>query len=143
MRTNHNVLQGGATSASWKQEHIMKTNVQKTLAQFIRDGASSRMAMAPKPAGETLVLRDSRHVHLQQARGWTVRALAGSVWIVQDGDIRDVVLNAGDSVTLDRDGPAMFSAFGEARVWVSRNGTGRCPAQPQVPRSAPANAAFA
>ena len=105
----------------------MKAYVQKTLARLTRhhhDGLSSHLAMDLDPAGETLILRDAQHLQLHGAHGWTVHALAGAVWITQDGDIRDVVLQAGDSFVLDRDGPALFSALREARICLVRD-TGR------------------
>lgn len=111
----------------------MLTKVHKTVAHIAhhhRDGATSHAALELNPAGEILALRPSQHMHLPQARGWTVRALDGAVWIAQDGDIRDVVLEAGDCVVLDRDTPALFSPLGEARISLSRE-TGRCTSQRQ------------
>lgn len=71
------------------------------------------------PCGRTHHLQGAQHLRLDDAAGSTVRAIAGSVWITQDGDIRDIVLNAGDSFTLDRDGMALLSPLGEARFSVT------------------------
>jgi hypothetical protein len=71
------------------------------------------------PAGSMLCLRDRQHVNLRDASGWTVKALAGSVWITQEGDNRDIALEAGESFTVDRDGSTLVSPFGEARICVS------------------------
>jgi hypothetical protein len=71
------------------------------------------------PAGSLLYLRDRQHVNMQDAAGWTVKALTGSVWITQEGDNRDIALNAGESFTVDRDGSTLVSPFGEARICVS------------------------
>jgi hypothetical protein len=124
----------------------MQAKVHKTVAHIAhhhRDGATSRAALELNPAGEILSLRASQHMHLPQARGWTVRALAGAVWIAQDGDIRDVVLEAGDCIELDRDAPALFSPIGEARISLSRE-TGRCTsARPATALPATPRAAFA
>jgi hypothetical protein len=106
----------------------MQAKVHKTVAQIAhhhRDGATSHAIQELNPAGEILSLRASQHMHLPNAHGWTVRALAGAVWISQDGDIRDVVLEAGDCIVLDRDAPALFSPLGEARISLS-HGNGRC-----------------
>ncbi|HYD97682.1 MAG TPA: DUF2917 domain-containing protein [Noviherbaspirillum sp.] len=125
----------------------MQANAHKArapIAHFARrhsGGTVSDAAMELNPAGDTLLLRGSQHLRLEHAHGWTVRALAGAVWIVQDGDIRDIVLEAGDSVLLDRDAPATFSAFGEARLCIARDAN-RCqpqrviPAAPALPASA-------
>ena len=124
----------------------MQAKVQKTLAHIAHhhhDGATSHAAMELNPNGEILSLRATQHMHLPDARGWTVRALAGAVWIAQDGDIRDVVLEAGDCMVLDRDSPALLSPLGEARISLVRD-TGRSTIQRQtVAIPAAARAAFA
>jgi hypothetical protein len=48
--------------------------------------------------------------------GETIRCDAGSLWITQDGDPRDVVLDAGDSFETDRDGSVTISAFAESVI---------------------------
>ena len=88
------------------------------------------------PSGQTLRLTEGEHLRLR-ARGWTVRVMAGTVWMVQDGDIRDVILAAGDSIALDRDGPALLSAFGDTRLCIARD-AGRCaPVRDVVPAAHP------
>lgn len=112
----------------------MQAKVHKTVAHIAhqqRDGATSHAALELNPAGEILSLHATQHMHLPQARGWTVRALDGAVWIAQDGDIRDVVLEAGDCIVLDRDTPALFSPLGETRISLARD-TGRCTSQRQA-----------
>jgi hypothetical protein len=71
------------------------------------------------PAGETVRLRRREHLNLDGAAGWVVTVLSGSAWVTQDGDIRDVVLEAGQSMTLDRNGPAIISPFGDTCVRLS------------------------
>jgi hypothetical protein len=68
-----------------------------------------------------LHLRDRQHVNMQDASGWTVKALAGSVWITQEGDNRDIALNPGESFTVERDGSTLVSPFGNARICVSHD----------------------
>lgn len=68
------------------------------------------------PAGQIIALNTAHAAHVNNAAGWTVRALEGSVWITQDGDIRDVVIGAGQTFVLDRNVTALLSAFGNARV---------------------------
>lgn len=116
----------------------MQPKVQQTFAHIARhhlNGTSSRAAVELNPAGEVLSLAPSQHMHLPAARGWIVRALAGTVWIAQDGDIRDVVLEAGDSIVLDRDGPALFSPLNEARISLAR-ASGRCATRDKAAASA-------
>lgn len=44
-----------------------------------------------------------------------VACLSGSIWITQDGDLRDIVLGAGESFDLDRPGDALISALDDSR----------------------------
>lgn len=100
----------------------MKASVHKTTARIDHrhsDGATSRVVMEIPANGEILMLRGRQHVRLHDAKGWTIRALGGAVWITQDGDLRDVVLEAGDSFTADR-ADVLMSPFGEARVCIAR-----------------------
>ena len=50
-------------------------------------------------------------------RGLEIASHRGRVWITQDGDPRDVVIAAGESHALDRDGPVHVQALDAA--WVS------------------------
>lgn len=74
------------------------------------------------PRGKTIHLRDAQHLRLQDAAGCTIRSFRGSVWITQDGDIRDIVLQSGEAVTLDRNGTALLSPLGEACIGLSDAG---------------------
>jgi len=94
-----------------QRENAMNATVHKTL-----DSDAAPVAQRLDPAGQILALNATHAAHLNDARGWTVRALDGSVWITQDGDIRDVVISAGQSFVLDRNTPALLSAFGKARI---------------------------
>ena len=63
-----------------------------------------------------LQLARSRHVQVIDGRGSSMRCLAGSVWVTQEGDPRDIVLAAGDAFTLDRDGVAIVYATSDAAI---------------------------
>jgi Protein of unknown function (DUF2917) len=62
-----------------------------------------------------------RHaVHrLDDARGWLVTCLAGSLWLTQQGDRRDLVLEAGDEAVVERDGLTLIAALDDARFVLS------------------------
>lgn len=49
--------------------------------------------------------------------GLRIASQRGRVWITQDGDPRDVVIDSGESHALDRDGPVYLQALDAA--WVS------------------------
>lgn len=97
-------------------------------AHFLRNFVSGHRATqhvpAPQlPAGSTagngaIHLKRHQHFHMHAECGSTVHAMAGTVWITQDGDLRDIVLEAGESFVLDRDREALLSSLddGEAQV---------------------------
>jgi hypothetical protein len=53
---------------------------------------------------------------LDEARGAWVHCRSGSVWVTQEGDRRDVVLEPGESILIERDGTAVVSAVRDASV---------------------------
>lgn len=63
------------------------------------------------PRGATLRVADGRaHV---------VAVFEGQVWLTQDGDPRDVILEAGDSFAFDSPGLVLVQAFRGSRLLVS------------------------
>lgn len=76
------------------------------------------MNLVSHPAPTRLAHR--KVLDLRDRTGDRVECLDGSVWITQDGDPRDVVLDAGESFTLDRPGTALVYALEDARVVVQR-----------------------
>lgn len=59
-----------------------------------------------------------RSLRLRDAAGRTVTCHVGTVWITQEGDPRDVFLQAGERCTLDRPGTALICAVkGMEDIW--------------------------
>jgi hypothetical protein len=56
---------------------------------------------------------------LQDARGSLVLCLSGTLWLTQQGDPRDIVLEAGDEGRIDQDGLSILSALSDARFVLS------------------------
>ena len=63
-------------------------------------------------------LRKGEALHLHHALGQRVEALDGRLWLTMDGDLRDIVLDAGEGFTVDRDTDVLLSAISDARVVV-------------------------
>ena len=59
-------------------------------------------------------------LELDDAEGELIEAIEGILWITQDADPRDVILEPGQSFTVDRPGLTLVSALSDARLRVSR-----------------------
>jgi hypothetical protein len=66
-----------------------------------------------------LALSHGDVVELPDARGTTLRIGRGSVWLTQERDARDVVLMAGDTWTVERDGLTVAEARGETALAIA------------------------
>jgi hypothetical protein len=58
-------------------------------------------------------------VRIRNGNCVTVAVERGTAWLTQDGDRRDVVLEAGGSFRLDREGVAVVSAHAAAEITVT------------------------
>ncbi len=63
-------------------------------------------------------LRSGEALHLRHALGQRIEALSGRVWITMDGDLRDIVLDAGEGFTVDRSSDVLLSAMSDAQLVV-------------------------
>ena len=66
-----------------------------------------------------VLLAKGQTLSLAEAAGVRVASQSGVVWITQDGDPRDIVLSAGDSVVLDRSTPTIVQAFEPALITIA------------------------
>ena len=55
-------------------------------------------------------LRRGQSLKMRDAAGCTVMCCAGTVWITQENDARDIFLTAGQRFTFDRPGLALIRA---------------------------------
>jgi len=53
---------------------------------------------------------------VESGRGRCLVVFSGKVWITQEGDIGDYIIDAGESFTFDRDGMALVEALQPARM---------------------------
>jgi hypothetical protein len=58
-------------------------------------------------------------VPVRDAKGRTVRAHAGRVWITEENGTRDVVLEPGESFRLAHSGLAVVEAFSDASISIA------------------------
>jgi hypothetical protein len=65
-----------------------------------------------------LTAADARILRVPHARGQRIASLCGAVWITEEGRPEDIILRAGESVTLQGPGTALVMALGSADVEV-------------------------
>jgi hypothetical protein len=63
------------------------------------------------PRGTVLRIRDGA--------GMVLETVAGSIWVTQEGDIRDFELNPGDSRRFEQDGLTLVHALRDAQLRVA------------------------
>jgi hypothetical protein len=65
-------------------------------------------------------LKRNQMVKVRGGLGHSIVCDSGTVWVTQDGDARDIVLHAGNSFTLDREGLALVQAFEPSSISITR-----------------------
>ena len=86
--------------------------------------------MACYESGTTIGLTAGEAVTIADVRGATLRVRRGVLWVTQERVQEDVILRAGDTWTVERDGATVLEAQEDARVYV----VGRQLAPPPRPR---------
>lgn len=65
------------------------------------------------------VLARGRVQRVIDGKGTLVQCLGGTLWLTQENDPRDIVLEAGDEALIERDGLSLLSALSDARFVLS------------------------
>jgi hypothetical protein len=63
------------------------------------------------PRNGPIALEQRTLLNIRDGGGLTVLCLKGMIWLTQQNDVRDIVLSAGESFTLDRPGLALLYAL--------------------------------
>lgn len=66
----------------------------------------------------TAALPGARLLRLPDGSGHRIVSLSGDVWITEQGRQEDIILRAGEAVTLQSPGTALIMAFGSADIEV-------------------------
>ena len=65
----------------------------------------------------------ARSIHaIEGGKGLQITAVAGTVWVTQANDMRDIILTRGQSFILDRNGRAVVYALKDAAVVIGPAG---------------------
>ncbi|SNS99015.1 Protein of unknown function [Noviherbaspirillum humi] len=98
---------------------------------------------ASDAAGRQVELAADASLCLRQPLGLTLQVLEGVLWVSQDGDIRDLVLAAGDSLRVERNAPLIVSPLGKATARLVLRQAGSQAHAAQSAQAAQASAATA
>lgn len=66
-----------------------------------------------------LCLKSRQMLKVRRGSGHTIVCHNGSVWLTQHGDGRDIVLGAGESFALDRNGLALVQALEQSAISIA------------------------
>lgn len=77
-----------------------------------------------RPCGDVALhqLAAGSIVAVKQPLGKRIECLEGCLWVTQDNDVRDVVVGAGQAVTIDREQHVLIQALEPARLRISATG---------------------
>lgn len=88
-----------------------------------------------------LCLKRNQVVTVRGGIGRSIVCDSGTVWVTQDGDARDIILRAGESFTIDRNGPTLVQAFEPGSISITRSAAqSRSSVWSTLPRRAVADA---
>lgn len=71
------------------------------------------------PTNLAVVLAQGALQSIEDGRGSSVQCLEGVLWLTQQGDARDIVLEAGDKAMIERDGTSIVFALSDTRFVLS------------------------
>jgi hypothetical protein len=90
-----------------------------------------------------LCLKRNQLVTVRGGIGHGIVCDSGTMWVTQDGDARDIILRAGESFTLDRNGTALVQAFEPGSISITRPAAqSRASVQAELQRRAVAGVGF-
>lgn len=69
-----------------------------------------------------LAIAARRGLRLKAARGATLRAVHGTLWVTIDNDLRDIVLDPGESFVVDSNRPLVVMPLGTCATVDVRSG---------------------
>lgn len=84
------------------------------------------MHRVPRWTRTTVRLARDGVLGIDDGRGLRLRVAAGTVWLTQQGESRDVVLREGQSFVIDRSGRTVVQALDPAELALDGAGEARC-----------------
>jgi Protein of unknown function (DUF2917) len=75
------------------------------------------------PQDTPVYLKERESLRLRDGVGVEVRCLLGNLWVTEEGEREDRILNRGQSFVLDRPGLSLVTALGGPAMLVVQPGT--------------------
>jgi len=89
-----------------------------------------------------LCLKPKQLLKVRRGSGHAIVCHSGSLWVTQHRDPRDIVMGAGESFALDRNGLVLVQALEQSAISIAPPAApARAPASPALPRRAGARLA--
>lgn len=66
----------------------------------------------------TLNLANEGLLSLRDAQATRIRVNEGTLWITEEGEVKDTILTAGDTYTIRHPGLALLTSFGVSRITI-------------------------
>lgn len=96
------------------------TELVSRMLSVLRGGLAAAPAWRARPTSAEHTLPQAHTLTLPASKGQHIDCVQGCLWITQDGDPRDVVLEAGQRFAVDRGQRTLVHALEPARVRVAR-----------------------
>ena len=75
------------------------------------------------PLDTPVYLKAGELLRIVGGAGFEVKCLRGNLWITQNGDLEDRIIECGESFVLDRPGLSLVNPLGDPALLVARPGT--------------------
>jgi hypothetical protein len=79
-------------------------------------GSLLQNARQSLPAADILCVHQGQHLHVRDRKGMVVSAQRGTLWVTQDGNVRDWILEAGQSQRFDGRADLLITAMSDAAI---------------------------
>jgi hypothetical protein len=92
---------------------------QRSIFAHDQNACNKEIAMNLELNQDGLCLKSNQVLKVRGGSGHTIICHSGSVWVTQDRDRRDIVLGAGESFALDRNGLTLVQAFEQSAISIA------------------------
>ena len=73
---------------------------------------------------DELCIKRRQILNVRGGIGHVIACHSGSIWVTQEGDLRDIILGAGESFALERKGPVLVQALEQSAISFERSTPG-------------------